>query len=113
MNENRLKKLNKLLSVEIAKLLKSEIEFEIGVIITVTGVKISSTLEHATIMISVLPEDKEKQVFEKIKKEIYFMQQVLNKRLNMRPVPKIRFEVDRTEEKAIRIEKLLEVKDGE
>ena len=88
-------------------MLKKELEFN-DVLVTVVRADISPTLEHATIWISVLPESKRETVLQKINQKIYNFQQILNKRLAMRPVPKIRFEIDKTEEAAARIEKLLQ-----
>ena len=108
MNENREKKVNKLLSVEVARILRTEVDLDDIGFVTVMGAKISPTLEHATIIISVIPSEKSKEIMEQLKKEIYMIQQILNKRLDLRKVPKIRFEVDNTEEKAIRIEEILD-----
>jgi len=104
---SRLKKLNDLLRDEAGKILKKELEFN-DVLVTVVRADISPTLEHATIWISVLPESKRETALQKINQKIYNLQQILNERLAMRPVPKIRFEIDKTEEKAARIEKLLQ-----
>jgi ribosome-binding factor A len=104
---NRLKKLNDLLRDEAGKILKKELEFN-DVLVTVVRADISPTLEHATIWISVLPESKRETALQKINQKIYNFQQILNKRLAMHPVPKIRFEIDKTEEAAARIEKLLQ-----
>lgn len=105
---DRLKKLNQLLRVEISKILKSELELDDETFITVVRADVSPTLEHATIWISVFPESKRGAVLQKINRKIYSLQQILNKRLAMRPVPKIRFETDKTEEGAARIEKLID-----
>lgn len=107
MNSHRLEKIKDLLRDEVGKIIKDEFEFEEWPIVTVTRTEISKTLEHATVFISILPQTKAKAVLKKIKSRIYFLQQILNKRLSMRPVPKIRFEIDRTEERADRIEKIL------
>ena len=73
----------------------------------VTG-RVSPTLEHATIWISVFPESRGEKALKEINQKIYSLQQILNKRLIMRPVPKIRFEIDNTEEEAARIEELID-----
>ena len=104
----RLKKLNDLLRDEVGKILKSELELDNETFITVVRADVSPTLEHATIWISVFPESKRGTVLQKINHKIYFLQQILNKRLKMRPVPKIRFEIDKTEEEAARIEEMLQ-----
>lgn len=108
MNENREKKINKLLSVEVARILRTEVDLDDIGFVTVMGAKISPTMEHATIIISVIPSEKSKEILQQLKKEIYMIQQILNKRLDLRKVPKIRFGVDNTEEKAIRIEEILD-----
>lgn len=104
----RIKKLNNHLRDEVGKIIHDEIVLTDNILITVTDADVSPTLEHATIKISVYPKNKEKIVLEKIKEEIYQIQQVLNRRLVMRPVPKIRFEIDTSEERAGRIEEILQ-----
>ena len=104
----RNKRLNDLLRDVVARILESELDVEGSPLVTVMGAEVSPTLEHAVIRISVLPADKEKEVMVELRRHIYSIQQLVNKRLVMRPVPKIRFEIDTTEERAARIEKLLE-----
>ncbi len=102
----RLKKLNDLLRDEAGKILKKELELN-DALVTVVRADISPTLEHATVWISVFPESQEKSALKEINRNIYSLQQMLNKRLIMRPVPKIRFEIDKTEDRANKIEKIL------
>lgn len=104
---DRLQKLNDLLRDEVARILLVELEKEEDTLVTVTGADVSPTLEHATIKISVFPVNKADEVLKKIEKQIYHIQQLLNKRLAMRPIPKIRFEIDNTEERASQIEEKL------
>ena len=103
----RLLKLNDLIRDEVAKILLAELEKDDSVLVTVIGADVSPTLEHATIKISVFPVNKANEVLKKIKEQIYHIQQLLNKRLAMRPIPKIRFEIDTTEERASQIEEKL------
>ena len=105
---DRLIKIEKLLSVEVAKIIKEEIETQESIVVTIVRAKVSRTLEHATIFISILPEPRTEEIFAKINKQIYFIQQRLNKKLFMHPVPKIRFELDTSEEQAEKITKLIE-----
>ena len=88
---DRLKKLNDLLRDEVAKILLAELEKDDNILVTVTGADASGTLEHATIKISVFPLNKAAEVLKGIGKQIYNIQQLLNKRLAMRPIPKIKF----------------------
>lgn len=106
MMSDRLRKLNDLLRDEVARIFLAELEKEGDVLVTVTGASVSPTLEHATIRISVFPQNQRNTIIKKIEKQIYHIQQLLNKRLNMRPIPKIRFEIDQTEERASKIDEL-------
>lgn len=107
MPSNRLEKINELLRVEAGKIIQSEIELESGALVTVVRANASPTLEHATIWISIFPRIEEEKILKKINRKIYFLQQILNKRLQMRPVPKIRFDIDRSEERASHIEEII------
>ena len=107
MSSDRLTKLNALLQEEVGKILLREVELE-GLLITVVRVAVSPTLEHATVYISVLPENRIHEALEEIDYAIYEIQQQLNHRLSIRTVPKIQFKIDGTEEQAARIEKILE-----
>lgn len=107
MSTNRLNKVNELLRFEVSQILHKEIEAGTGVFVTVVRIEVSPTLEHATIYVSVFPDNKEKEVMQKIKRQIYPIQQMLNKKLSMRPVPKVRFDIDRSEERASKIEQIL------
>jgi ribosome-binding factor A len=105
---NRLEKVNQLLRTEAAKIVHDEIELKTGALVTITRATVSPTLEHATIWISVFPKTEEENVLQKINAKIYALQQLLNKKLSMRPVPKIRFDFDRSEEKASKLDEIFE-----
>lgn len=104
----RSKKLNDHLRDVVAKILEEELDIEGTPLVTVIGAEVSPTVEHAVIKISVLPVERIDAVLEDLKHRIYDIQQMVNKALPMRKVPKIRFEIDKTEENAARIEKLIE-----
>ena len=102
----RIKRINELLRQEISKLILREIEFE-DILVTVNQVETSADLSHAKVKISVLPDKKEGLALKVINKKIYQLQQELNKKLYMKIVPKIQFEIDQAEVKAQRIEEIL------
>jgi ribosome-binding factor A len=103
----RLKRVNELLKQEISKLLLREIDFG-NILVTITNVETSPDLRQAKVKITVMPTEKGELVLQIIKRDIYNLQQELNKKLHMKPVPKIRFEIDQIEVKAQRIEEILE-----
>lgn len=104
----RIQRVNQLIKEELGKIISREIVFPGGTLVTITNVTTSNNLEHARIKISVMPEKERKKVIEILQKNIYHLQRLLDKRLVMRYVPQIKFEIDKTQEKVERIEKLLE-----
>lgn len=102
----RIERVNKLLKEQINNVLLREIDFE-GVLATITDVETTPDLKHCNIKISVMPENKEKITLKKIENQIYGIQKTLDKKLNMRPVPKIKFKIDQDTKKLHRIDELL------
>ena len=78
-----------------------------GALITITRVDVSDDLQYADVYFVTIPDDSAEALFKKFKQNIFSIQQALNKRLRMRPVPKIRFNIDRAEEEAVKIDELL------
>ena len=54
-----------------------------------------------------MPEDMTEKAIKIIERNIFHLQQELNKKLHMKIVPKLIFEIDQAEIKAQRIEKIL------
>jgi len=107
MTADRLVKVNELIKQLAGELVLREVDFGKDVLVTVTRVETSRDLRYSKVLITVFPNDKERNVLEVLEKEIFGIQRMLNKKLNMRPIPKIHFEIDRVEKEAARIEELL------
>lgn len=103
----RIQRVNQVIKKELAKTLLRENEFPRDILITLTRVETSANLQETRVYISVLPEEKTKQVLKTLNKNIYEFQQKLNKRLKMRPVPRIEFVQEKETSKAGRIEEIL------
>lgn len=104
---NRIPQVNELIKEELGKIILQEVEVPEGNLITVTRVETVPNLSQSYVYISDFGKNKE-EVFDLLKKDIYHLQQELNKRLNMRPIPKIIFKEEKETEKAAQIEELLE-----
>lgn len=107
MSSTRIDKVNSLLTKEISKIIAKDFTFS-GAIITLTHVDASANLIEAKVYVSVLPEDKMDAAIKALNSQVYDIQQKLNKMLNMRPIPKIKFVKDPVIAEAARIEELLD-----
>lgn len=107
MRLHRKEKINGLIRDEVGKILHCNLDLDFDALITVTRAVVSEDLNHVRVYVSVFPSKFAKESLEEINKSIYFFQQQLNKSLKMRPVPKIFFVLDETEEKAVEVEKLI------
>lgn len=101
-------RVNQLIKKELAQIILREINFPKDLLMTVTRVETSANLIQAKVYVSVMPENKSTQVLEILNKYIYDIQQKLNKRLKMRPIPRIIFVQEKKTQEAARIEELLE-----
>ena len=109
----RISKINNLIKQQIAEAISRELSLKPGVFLTISKVDTSNDLRYTRIFISVFPEKETGYALETLKKETYFLQGKLNKKLFIKTVPKIEFVLDTTEVEADRVEKLLnDVKKG-
>jgi len=112
MSSFRVEKINALLKKELNKIFLKEFDFSPEVFITITRVETSSNLIESKVYISVIPKKAKKEIFDFLNKEIYHIQQKINKALRMRPVPKIIFKEEKETERAGEVERILkEIKD--
>lgn len=94
MNEQRLKKLENIATRLVSKYIFEELEDSEAIfwIITITWVKISSDLSYLDIFVSSF---KNSDILSKtLAKHNYWIQKKLNKELEIRKLPKIRFRYD-------------------
>lgn len=105
----RIEKVNELIKEELAKIIERMVEFPEGALVTVTRVEVSEDKLYANAFFSLLSGSgvSEIEILNLLKKNVYIIQQALNKKLRIRPVPKIRFFIDEAEKKRERIEELL------
>lgn len=105
-SDRRVEQLNILLKEELSGIVDREIEFPEKTLATITRVEISPDKHYAAVLVSLLGKQP-KEALEILQKNVYNIQKLLNRRLRIRPVPKISFELDKEELKRERIEKSL------
>lgn len=107
MAKERAERLNELIRKEVGEIIFNTLDTEPGVLVTVTRVITNANLFTAEVFISVYPSNKAEEILKKLGRSIYEIQQLLNKKLKVRPVPKIIFKYDKNPEEASKIENIL------
>mgnify|MGYP001562058681 CR=1 FL=1 len=105
---SRVLQVNQLIKRELSRIILREIEFPPGVLATVTRVETTANLIETRVFMGVMPEEKTKDVLRILGNNIYDLQQEINRKLEMRPVPKIIFIEEKKTKEAGRIEEILE-----
>jgi ribosome-binding factor A len=108
MSLQRVKQINELIQKILGGIFQKECQFPDNTLVTILAVETSPDLLYSKVIVSVFPLAQDKEVLQYLEDNVFQIQQFLNKKLAMRPIPKIRFEIDRTEFEAEKIEKLLE-----
>ncbi len=100
-------RVSNLIRDELTKIILREVEFEPGVLVTVTEVEADKKLDDAAVRVSVLPSVKADGALKVLRARTGELQHLLSRKLNIKPMPRIRFELDRGPEKAAGVEKIL------
>lgn len=89
-------RLEGLINEELSKIFARDIEFP--AFVTITSVEVAPKLETARVRVSVIPEEKGKEVFDILEKERRSLQFKLLRKLNIKPMPRLEFGLMRGEE---------------
>ena len=103
----RIVKLNKLIKEHLGEIFQRELSLKPGVFLTIAKVDTSRDIRYTRVSLSVFPFAESNYAIKTIEKEVYSIQGALNKKLKMRPLPRLQFILDSTEEEADKIEKIL------
>lgn len=103
-SERRRQRIVEVFKEQIANILLREEDWPVGAMVTVTRVALSEDVEHANVAISVLPESASSEVFAILHRDIGTIQHLINRKMRMRPVPKIQFMHEKEVAEADRIE---------
>jgi len=85
-----------LIQTELGKIFTKDIEF--GAFVTIADIEVDAKLEEAIVKVSVIPEEKGKEVFDFLEKEKKSLQFKLLKKMNIKPMPRLKFGLIRGEE---------------
>lgn len=107
MGNYRIQKVNELIRQQISEIISRELNIKPGVFVTISKVDTTKDLRYTRILISIFPEKETEYAVKTLEKELYSIQGRLNKKLFLKPIPKIEFVADTTEAEADNIEKIL------
>lgn len=101
-------RLNEQLKREITILVRDEVRDPRVGMVTVTAVEASADLSVARVYVSIMGDDEAKESgLEGLRAAAPFIRTELGRRLHVRQVPELRFQLDRSLEYAMKIERLL------
>ncbi|HAR95205.1 MAG TPA: 30S ribosome-binding factor RbfA [Deltaproteobacteria bacterium] len=105
----RRQRMQDLFREEISEIIQREIRDPGLGFITILDVKLSEDLKYAKILYSVYGSDEEKQkTVEALKRARGYIKHLLGKRVQLRLMPEITWEIDTQQDKIDKIEKILE-----
>ena len=78
-----------------------------GVLVTVTGFNLSRDHEHATVLVSVFPENREQETEEIFRKHGHELHDYLGKHVRTRQIPFVKLAIDLGEKNRQQVEKLI------
>lgn len=106
--KHRMDQVNELLRREMARVIEAEMDLPLGTLVTVDHVLTSRDLKHAKIFLTILPLDKEQEVFMMLRKNIRDLQYELHQNIHLRVSPKIFFIIDEAQKRARHIERIMD-----
>lgn len=103
----RLRKVNELIGQRLSAIILRTVDWKPGVFVTVAKVKTSADLRQTHVAVSVFPFSEAEYAIRTLGKEMHAIQRLLHADLHMRPLPKVVFEIDTTEDRAQVVEDIL------
>lgn len=105
---DRIAKVNKHIQRTFGEILQVEADLPPDVMVTVVGVETTKSLKTATVWLAVRPEKQAGRVIRKLRKQLYDLQGSLNRKIRLRPNPRIILSVDHGAQHAQNIDRQLE-----
>jgi ribosome-binding factor A len=102
----RSERVGKLIREELSKMILREVE--LPALVTITEAVVDKKLDGARVKISVIPSKEDKNVLAILAAHAGHFQYLMLRKINIKPMPRIFFEIDHGFENAALVEKLLE-----
>lgn len=102
----RSERVSKLIREQLSEIIVREMEFP-DTLVTITEVDVDKKLEGAKVKLSVIPSSASEHALHELGSAAGHLQHLLMKKINIKPMPRIRFEIDHGTENAATVEKIL------
>jgi len=102
----RKERLSQVMKEELSQIILRNVNFPKDVLVTLTRVDVSPDFRQAKVYVSTIPDDEKTAAF--LQERSFFIQKMLNAKMKIKSVPKIRFVEEKQTAEAARIEKLIE-----
>ncbi len=104
----RIERLESTFQEELSMILMTEIKDEDIRFVTITGCDITSDLSFAKVYVTVLEEEKKKEILEKLNNAAAFIRGKLSERVEIRHTPELKFFYDESIAYGEKIEKIID-----
>ena len=105
----RIQRKNQLIKKELSQILLKEFDFQRNILVTLTRVETSVSLSDAKAYISIIPEQRIKEIVKILNQNSGQIRRKIGERLKIRIIPKIRFIEETKIREAARIDELLDI----
>ncbi len=103
----RIAKINKHVQRMFGEVLQGEADIPDDVLVTISQVQTSANLQRATVWLYISPLERAKEVLAQLTQQLYYLQGALNRKLTLRPFPRLELGVDHGARDAERIGQVL------
>ena len=90
----RLRQVNKHIQRTLGEIIQRDVDLPVDVMVTLSRVDTTPNLKSSTVWLYVSPLNRSDEVMEILQSQMYDIQGELNRALDLRPLPRIRLEVD-------------------
>lgn len=104
----RIERLESTFQEELSMILMTEIKDEDIRFVTITGCDITSDLSFAKVYVTILEEEKKKEILEKLNNAATFIRGKLSERIEIRHTPELKFFYDESIAYGEKIEKIID-----
>lgn len=91
---DRIRKLNKHIQRTFGEVLQEEADLPSDILVTIARVDTAKNLQSTTVWLYIFPLEQAENILKSLKSQIYDLQGSLNKKLHLKPLPRLLLRID-------------------